>query len=108
MLAIEDTSEVVLDIQNLIIEKVGIYMSATFYELNYEIQNDDLMGCAALRIYLKDKLFAGETASLSIKYRTTVAGRAISWLNANQTASKTLPYMFTECQPINCRSVAPL
>lgn len=61
-----------------------------------------------MRIYLSDKLFAGSFTQVLVIYETTPAGRAVSWLNATQTDSKKMPYMFTECQPINCRSVAPM
>mmetsp|Transcript_18465 Transcript_18465/g.25526 ORF Transcript_18465/g.25526 Transcript_18465/m.25526 type:complete len:195 (-) Transcript_18465:1046-1630(-) len=33
---------------------------------------------------------------------------AMSWLTAAQTAGKTLPYLFSQCESINCRSVAPM
>ena len=33
---------------------------------------------------------------------------ALSWMNPKQTAGKKLPYLFSQCESINCRSVAPL
>jgi len=33
---------------------------------------------------------------------------ALSWMNPSQTAGKKLPYLFSQCESINCRSVAPL
>jgi len=45
---------------------------------------------------------------VSIRYNTSESGQAFSWLTAEQTAGKKLPYMFTQCEDINCRSVAPL
>jgi len=32
----------------------------------------------------------------------------MSWLTAEQTAGKKLPYLFSQCESINCRSVAPM
>lgn len=32
----------------------------------------------------------------------------MSWMTEEQTATKVLKYMFTQCEPIYCRSVAPL
>ena len=45
---------------------------------------------------------------IRISYETSATGHAFSWLSAEQTAGKILPYMFTQCEDINCRSVAPL
>lgn len=51
---------------------------------------------------------AGDTISVVVKYTTSPSGQAFSWLTPAQTAGKTLSYMFTQCEDINCRSVAPL
>ena len=32
----------------------------------------------------------------------------MNWLTKDQTATKVLQYLFTQCEPIECRSVAPL
>ena len=45
---------------------------------------------------------------IGITYTTSPTGHAFSWLTAEQTAGKVLPYMFTQCEDINCRSVVPL
>jgi len=44
---------------------------------------------------------------LKILYETSNKAEAIQWLNANQTAGKKLPYMFTQCQAIACRTMLP-
>ena len=31
----------------------------------------------------------------------------MSWLTEEQTATKIMKYMFTQCEPLYCRSVAP-
>lgn len=33
---------------------------------------------------------------------------ALSWMTKEQTAGKKLPYMFSQCESVNCRSIAPL
>ena len=50
----------------------------------------------------------GDEVKVEIAYATQPQGQAFSWLTASQTAGKKLPYMFTQCEDINCRSVAPL
>jgi leukotriene-A4 hydrolase len=32
----------------------------------------------------------------------------MSWLKPSQTSGGVLPYIYTQCEDINCRSVAPL
>ena len=32
----------------------------------------------------------------------------MNWLTKDQTATKVLQYLFTQCEPIECRSIAPL
>jgi leukotriene-A4 hydrolase len=39
---------------------------------------------------------------------TGPSAQAMSWLKPGQTAGKVLPYVYTQCEDINCRSVAPL
>jgi len=49
-----------------------------------------------------------EQIIVRVYYSTNENAIAINWLNPAQTASQTLAYMFTECQDIHCRSVAPM
>lgn len=50
----------------------------------------------------------GDVVYLGINYETSPTGQAFSWMSPEQTAGGLLPYMFTQCEDINCRSVAPL
>ena len=50
----------------------------------------------------------GTDISLKIGYRTNTDAKAMSWMTEDQTATKVLKYLFTQCEPIYCRSVAPL
>ena len=43
-----------------------------------------------------------------VNYTTTKYSLAINWLTPDQTAGKKLPYLFTQCESINCRSIAPM
>ena len=70
-------------------------------------QPNPLIG-SVLQVQLPREVKAGETVSVGINYSTSATGHAFSWLNAEQTAGGVLPYMFTQCEDINCRSVAPM
>lgn len=42
------------------------------------------------------------------RYRTNEKTTAISWMTKDQTVGKKMPYMYTQCEDIACRSVAPM
>jgi leukotriene-A4 hydrolase len=50
----------------------------------------------------------GDTFQVSINYNTNNKSLAISWLTPSQTAGKALPYLYTQCESIACRSIAPM
>ena len=45
--------------------------------------------------------------AVKVTYYTTNEARAMNWLTKEQTATKVLQYLFTQCEPIECRSIAP-
>ena len=47
------------------------------------------------------------TMSVAIWYATTDSARALQWLTPQQTASKTLPFLYTQSEAINARSWVP-
>ncbi|KAI0742573.1 metalloprotease [Daedaleopsis nitida] len=51
---------------------------------------------------------AGDEVSVQVFYSTTKDGIAMQWLDKQQTRGKTDPAMFSQCQPIYARSMAPL
>ena len=51
---------------------------------------------------------SGEKFNLRINYNTNNESMAINWLKPSQTAGKVLPYLFTQCESIACRSIAPM
>lgn len=48
------------------------------------------------------------TESVAIAYRTSSEASALQWLEPAQTRARTQPYLFSQCQAIHARSVAPL
>jgi len=61
-----------------------------------------------LAIQLPGLYTPGELVSIRVFYKTQKTSMALSWMTAAQTAGKKLPYLFSQCESINCRSVAPL
>jgi leukotriene-A4 hydrolase len=50
----------------------------------------------------------GDTIQITVMYSTTPEGLSLSWMTAEQTDSKVLPYLFTQCEDNHCRALAPL
>ncbi|KAL4466746.1 hypothetical protein ABPG74_010343 [Tetrahymena malaccensis] len=59
-----------------------------------------------LSISLKEPLIQGKQYIFYIDYSVQNSS-ASSWLTPEQTASKSLPYLFTQCESTYCRSLAP-
>lgn len=45
---------------------------------------------------------------VTLKYSTNNETLAINWLTKDQTAGKKMPYLFTQCESIACRTLAPM
>ncbi|CAK68007.1 unnamed protein product (macronuclear) [Paramecium tetraurelia] len=61
-----------------------------------------------LNIQLDRTYYRGEYVELSIKYSIDSKSRAISFMTKEQTSTKTMPYLFSQCEDANCRALAPL
>ncbi len=64
--------------------------------------NDPILG-APLQIALED-----QTNEIIIVYRTSPDAAAVQWLNPQQTADKSSPFLFTQSQAILARSWVPI
>ncbi len=63
--------------------------------------SDELLG---ERLHLKG--FDGDS-SFTLKFRTSPEARALQWMNAQQTAGGNYPFLFSQCQASNARSIFP-
>mmetsp|Transcript_796 Transcript_796/g.662 ORF Transcript_796/g.662 Transcript_796/m.662 type:complete len:645 (+) Transcript_796:7-1941(+) len=61
-----------------------------------------------LVIGIPTSVFPRSNVVLIIDYITSKNPSAVSWLTKEQTTGKILPFMYTQCEPIHCRSLAPL
>ncbi|KAF8329435.1 uncharacterized protein EI90DRAFT_3145933 [Cantharellus anzutake] len=93
-----------LDSSFLSIASVEVQGKPSKFDLK---QPHNVMG-SALVIPLDTKLLSGDTINIKIKYSTTEKGTAMGWLDKQQTAGKQFGYLFSQCQPIYARCLAPL
>lgn len=49
----------------------------------------------------------GDKVHVDIEYSTTEHCTALGWLTKEQTAGKTNPFLYSQCQAIHCRSLVP-
>ncbi|MCK0157897.1 M1 family metallopeptidase [Cellulophaga sp. F20128] len=92
-------SEIILDSKYLDIEAITADGKKTTFTLG---SFDENLG-QPLAISIKET-----TQKIAIKYRTTAKTEALQWLNAQQTADKTNPFLFTQGQAILTRTWIPI
>lgn len=93
------TSEIILDAKYLEISEVKADNEKTTFTLG---DMDEQLG-QPLTIAIKEN-----TKKIAITYKTTAKTEALQWLNAQQTADKTNPFLFTQGQAILTRTWIPI
>ncbi|EEB96025.1 hypothetical protein MPER_04908 [Moniliophthora perniciosa FA553] len=122
LLVLEDgVSEVIFDTSDLELHRievkerkskyVGSTMSASDFSdkrVQYELKaKHEVMGFA-LHIPLPSSLKKDSTVKVTVHYQTTKSCTALQWLDKQQTQGKSFPYLFSQCQPIHARALAPI
>mmetsp|Transcript_28965 Transcript_28965/g.27904 ORF Transcript_28965/g.27904 Transcript_28965/m.27904 type:complete len:346 (-) Transcript_28965:791-1828(-) len=105
MSTITDTTQVILDTVALVINSVKDDNDNDF-DFSIEEGNPNLGD--ALVIELGETIASGTALTIVIDYETTDGTMALSWMQPEQTDSKTLHYLFSQCESIFARSMAPL
>ncbi len=94
----------VLDTKNLLIKSVRLFEGGTAQsENNYLMGQDHPVLGAPLTIQLNEN-----TDTVLISYRTSPEAEGLQWLSPSQTAGKKKPYLFSQAQALNARTMAPL
>ncbi|CAI2361774.1 unnamed protein product [Moneuplotes crassus] len=94
--------EATLDIKDLDILEV-LYNGSP---ADYRISNTRPKIGQALRISIPFQ-FIGNEFEILVKYKTHPEASGVSWLDKTQTPGNKMAYLFTHCETINCRSIAP-
>lgn len=105
----DDVKEVIFDSSYLSIEKcLDASSSQTSSDsLDYKLSDRHPVLGNALHVRFAKPLSKDEVAKVKIVYTTTDKCTALGWLEANQTASGNYPFLYSQCQAIHMRSLAP-
>jgi len=71
--------------------------------VRYELAQPEKILGTRLRMHLPPG-----TRALRIRYSTSPEASALQWLDPSQTAGGRHPFLYSQCQPIHARSLAPL
>ncbi|KAJ7743783.1 peptidase family M1-domain-containing protein [Mycena metata] len=100
---VDDVAEAIFDTGDLEISGAEINGSAVAFDLKPKHQ---VMG-SALHVSLPKGLRSGTSIDVTVFYKTTKDCTALQWLEKEQTQGKQFPYLFSQCQPIHARALAP-
>ncbi|NNC38870.1 MAG: M1 family peptidase [Acidimicrobiales bacterium] len=98
-----EVDEIVLDTKDLLIKAVGVKRGENWVPAEYSLGEDDELLGQKLTIPL-----AEDATKVRIGYRTSPEAEGLQWLSPEQTAGKKYPYLFSQAQAINARTMAPV
>ncbi|CAM3782732.1 M1 family metallopeptidase [Litorimonas haliclonae] len=99
-----DVETLVLDTKDLTINSISLVNGETTTPVeDYTLGEADPVLGQELRIPLGE-----ETEQVLIDYTTSPTAEGLQWLSPEQTAGKEDPYLFSQAQAINARTMAPL
>lgn len=105
-----NVSSVFMDAEGMSISKVEYMGPSTpaWTDIDFNVTRPNNNLGYAVEAHLPHGMDNGTNIMLKLTYITNANTTAISWLKPSQTAGKKLPYLFTQCEDIACRSVAPM
>ena len=97
--------DIYLDVKGMDIQKVT---DVTGTDLTWIVSKQNPNLGDALHIFLSNPINKGKWIDIVVHFQTNDKQTATSWLTKEQTLGKEIPYMFTQCEAIHCRSVIPM
>jgi|GEM_PF-37661 len=98
-----DADRIILDTDDLTVNTVEGWNAGAWGEIAFTLGDDDPVLGAPLEIALDEK-----PDRIRIAYATSPGAKGLQWLSPEQTAGKEHPYLFSQFQPLQARSFAPL
>ncbi|KAA1468302.1 Metalloprotease [Dentipellis sp. KUC8613] len=100
----DGVKQVIFDTADLSVEKVIVDGNTTSFVIG---DKHPVMG-SSLAIPFSQAAKSGSQVVVKIYYKTSKESTALQWLAKEQTQGGQYPYLFSQCQPIYARAVAPL
>ncbi|PHR55680.1 MAG: aminopeptidase [Robiginitomaculum sp.] len=101
---LQDANVLVLDSRDLLIKAVSVAdKNGEWVPAAYTLGESDPALGSALTIQVGDS-----AKKVRIAYRTSPEAEGLQWLPPEQTAGKKHPYLFSQAQALNARTMAPL
>ncbi|HUL80026.1 MAG TPA: M1 family peptidase, partial [Vicinamibacteria bacterium] len=101
-LVFEGPASGLLDLDSKEIEILGV-SAGSGEAVPFEVGPDEPILGRRVRLTLPEG-----TREVRLRYRTSPEAPALQWLSPEQTAGGQRPFLFSQCQPIHARSLAPL
>ncbi|KAJ6569389.1 peptidase family M1-domain-containing protein [Mycena capillaripes] len=101
---LDGVDEAIFDTRDIEVTGAEVKGSAVSYDLK---PKHEVMG-SALHVSLPKGLQSGSSIDVTVFYKTTKDCTALQWLEKEQTQGKQFPYLFSQCQPIHARALAPV
>ncbi|KAI9010769.1 peptidase family M1-domain-containing protein [Hyaloraphidium curvatum] len=102
-----DASELILDTAGLVVHGASILSGREgFLPIPFELLPPDPPYGRALKLSVT--VPPKSLIKVRVDYETTAEGTALQWLSNEQTVGKKHPYLFTQCEAIHMRSLAPV
>lgn len=108
MKSLKQMNRVILDMQGVEIKDVNLVDNGTLTSLSFDKSTPDQDIGSSLEIALPEAYDAGKEFTIRVNYTTLKDSKALNWVEANEQNGQDYPLMFTQCQPIDCRSFAPM
>ncbi|KAJ7719240.1 peptidase family M1-domain-containing protein [Mycena maculata] len=101
---LDGVDEAIFDTGDLEVTGAEVNGSAASYDLK---PKHEVMG-SALHVSLPKGVQSGTEINVKVFYKTTKDCTALQWLDKDQTQGKHFPFLFSQCQPIYARALAPV
>ena len=96
------------DYTGIDVSKVSVRTDGAFVSAQYQTSTPRPAIGSALQVTIPAEMRSAKNVQVAIEYSTNKGQTATSWMTKEQTACKTMEYLYTQCEDIACRSIAPM
>ena len=97
--------DIYLDFKGMVIEKVTNLDES---ELTFTTKLENKNIGSSVHIFLTTPLNKGKTKDIVVYWKTNEEQTAVSWVPAENTRTKYMEFLYTQCESVHCRSLIPM